>query len=595
MMRETDIVKKDPFLTLACQQEFLTAEQAEQLAREATSLGVRASRLATEKGLIAPDEAHRLETEVDLQVELPGYQLLEVLGRGAMGIVFRARQINLDRVVAIKTILVDHMDRSEIMARFENEARSVAKLRHPHIVTAYDFGRHSGKLFLVMELLEGEPLDKWIESQGSVPEATTWLLIRQAAAGLAHATQLGLVHRDVKPSNLFVVEPPLGLHLAPGVPLIKVTDFGLVFRPEGTDAGLRLTQTGMLLGTPLYMAPEQLTTSTVDHRADIYALGATALHMLSGEPPYAGKSYYEVLALKNSGTLPSFTSITNRVSPESLALLTDMLAANPRERISDYNQLIQRIDALPGVGSHLPSSTTIPIPQPSPARPPTRRRRPLVLTALLLVAALAGGFLWYNNAERDAPPPQAAPTRTMVPSGWEQNLFDGVNVGFPNWFILRGGWKSTPNVEGSQVIAGEGVIRRTLPPLKHYQLVLGVDLHRARSVSIQVGIRRTDKGRAVMRITQTEVVLGEQADTDAPFKPVSPPHEGPGRGEPNAPVFHEVRFERHGEHWWAFFQGKEVGHLRASPEQEAPEFLLQVEGGTAHFSDLTLVELVPPS
>src|SRR5262249_26857014 len=257
---------------------------------------------------------------------IPNYEILELIGRGGMGVVYRARQRNLDRLVAVKTVLVSMLSQSGAVARFEQEAMAVAKLRHPNIVTAYDFGRHAGRLFLVMELLEGEPLDELINRVGRVQEELAWGIVRQTAAGLAHAAHEKIIHRDIKPGNLFLVDAPAGFTLPSNQPMVKVTDFGLAFLGKTAPEVSRLTLAGTTLGTPMYMAPEQVTDSEVDCRADIYSLGATAFHVLTGQLPFAGKAHWEILAEKSQGAPPRFALLAETVSSKSAELIRRMMA-----------------------------------------------------------------------------------------------------------------------------------------------------------------------------------------------------------------------------------------------------------------------------
>src|SRR5262249_5383853 len=157
-------------------------------------------------------------------------------------------------------------------------------------------GRYGGRLFFVMELLEGETVDTIIDQAGRVGEGFVWGIIRQTAAGLGHAAQMGIIHRDIKPANLFLGEAPGGLGPPGGQPMVKITDFGLAFLGHRSQDLSRLTMAGTTLGTPMYMAPEQIADSEVDCRADIYSLGTTAFHMLTGQVPFAGKTHWEIMA-----------------------------------------------------------------------------------------------------------------------------------------------------------------------------------------------------------------------------------------------------------------------------------------------------------
>ena len=215
---------------------------------------------------------------------IPGYEILDLIGSGAVGVVYRARQQRLDRIVALKTIDLRRFNGTGVAGRCQLEARVVAKLSHPNIVTAYDYGVHEGRVYLAMELLDGETLQDRIDREGPFEEHLAWAIARQIAAGLAHAAEHEIVHRDIKPANIILVKPSSGMEGPPGVPLAKITDFGLALQLDSLNL-TRLTATGTLLGTIAYAAPEQLDGPDVDSRADIFALGATLYHMLTGKGP----------------------------------------------------------------------------------------------------------------------------------------------------------------------------------------------------------------------------------------------------------------------------------------------------------------------
>ncbi len=288
---------------------------------------------------------------------IPGYEVLGVLGRGAMGVVYRARQNTLQRVVAIKTLLVHFLSSEEALARFQQEARTVALLQHPHIVTAHDFGeseftdldsgRTTRRLYLVMELLRGETVDAFLKREGRLSEVVAWGIARQTAAALAHAAEQGVVHRDIKPANLFLIDPPQGTSFPGCQRLVKVTDFGisrLVDLAQTTD--VRLTAERTIIGTPTYMAPEQAWSSEVGPPADIYALGATVYHMLSGEAPFQGSSVRELMMKKASQSPPPLYPRIAGVSADSDELLERMLQPDSTRRIGDLGELLGRIDSL---------------------------------------------------------------------------------------------------------------------------------------------------------------------------------------------------------------------------------------------------------
>src|SRR5262245_32169494 len=195
-----------------------------------------------------------------------------MLGHGGMGAVYRARDPELDRAVAIKVMLEASED---FIARFRREAQSIARLAHPNIVQIYDFGvDDENNPYFVMELIDGTPLDKVVRERGRLAPLEVIRLARQAAEGLDAAHRAGIVHRDVKPSNLIVDRRGT----------VKLVDFGIA---RVTDAAAQLTGAMALMGTPSYMAPEQAKGLPVDHRADVYALGLTIYELLAGKPPFS--------------------------------------------------------------------------------------------------------------------------------------------------------------------------------------------------------------------------------------------------------------------------------------------------------------------
>jgi serine/threonine-protein kinase len=221
------------------------------------------------------------------------YELRRVLGLGGMGAVFSGHDLGLERAVAVKVILprlaADDGAGGELVARFRREARITAGLRHHHVVDVLDFDEDSptGLLFLVMEHLDGRDLEKVLARERRFPAERAVRVLAQACQAIAHAHRSGQIHRDLKPSNIMLVrrddEPDF----------VKVLDFGLA---RGEDEETKLTATGQVLGTALYMAPEQIDRrrGRVTRSCDLYALGAVAYHLLSGRPPFPGATYAEI-------------------------------------------------------------------------------------------------------------------------------------------------------------------------------------------------------------------------------------------------------------------------------------------------------------
>jgi serine/threonine protein kinase len=523
--------------------------------------------------------------------QLPGYQVLRKLGQGGMAAVFAARQENLDRIVAIKTILVDHQPQT--VSRFEKEARTVAKLQHPNIVAAYDFGRHEGRLYLAMELLEGDTLEAFVAREGPQSETVTWNLVRQVAAGLAHADQFGIVHRDIKPANLFLVEAPTGFALPAGASLVKITDFGLALLAEGAENQARLTQAGFALGTPSYMAPEQFNRSDVDCRADIYALGATAYFALHGVPPYTQDTFWQIMVEKNAGRQPRIAPI---LSTQSRDLLLSMMASDPAGRPRSYAELIERIDRLaakpqPDKTSPRsePSNSAFTLPSSSfDIRLWARNKRRIVLgCAGLFLVLLLSVFL----ATRHAPPS----THDYVTTGWVQTLFDGETL--KGWAIREGGWMVARDSEGGQVLSGQGTISRTLPPLANYRLTVGIDLAKASAVELQFALappNTSGQSRTVFRITPEGVIAGrrnvDHGEVQQPI--VSQPFPA---GRSSQSTYIETRIEREDMTWALYFDGQLIGRLPVQPEADLMELRLAAEGGAAFFDAPEAAELRPLS
>lgn len=259
------------------------------------------------------------------------YELLEPLGAGGMGLVYKARHTRLERLVAIKLLTPQRMGDQSAIARFEREMNVVGQLEHPHIVRANDAGLIDGVHYLVMELVDGVDLDRLVAERGPWPIAAACEAIRQAALGLQHAFNRGIVHRDIKPSNLMLGRSP------DGVWQVKILDLGLALlqRPVmGQDAGL--TSDGQLMGTLDYMPPEQGTdTRTVDIRADIYSLGATLFKLLTGRAPFASPDHNTVMKkLVALATIapPSLQTLRPDVPEDLAALVMSMLAKSPADR-----------------------------------------------------------------------------------------------------------------------------------------------------------------------------------------------------------------------------------------------------------------------
>jgi len=262
---------------------------------------------------------------------LEHFALVRLLGRGGMGAVYYGTDLSLDRPVAIKVLALDIAHDPEIVERFEREARAQARLRHPNVAQIYFIGEDRGFHFFVMEYLEGPGLDALLAKGTTLPwtEAVDHTLA--AARGLRAALLQGFVHRDVKPSNL-MLDNEAG---------IKILDFGLVKSMRG-DA--QLTRDGAIIGSPLYMSPEQGRGQIADHRSDIYSLGCTLYHMLCGRPPFQAPSPVGIISMHVTDRVPAVRDLNPQVPQVVAKIVERMLAKDPNDRPRDYDELIAALE-----------------------------------------------------------------------------------------------------------------------------------------------------------------------------------------------------------------------------------------------------------
>ena len=275
-----------------------------------------------------------------------GLRIDELLGRGAMGEVYRALQLSLKRPVAVKRIAPHLLDDPAAVARFEREAQCLARQQSPHVVAVYDFGRHtddSGEAhwLLVMELVDGMSLGRLLaERGGTLDWRSASSLAWQAAEGLAAAGEFGVVHRDIKPDNLLVTRRGIA----------KLTDFGLAKAADSTG----MTLEGTVLGTPLYMPPEACRGALVDQRGDLYSLGCTWFHCLAGRPPFLATSAVALLRAHLDEPAPDLRALAPHVPAAIAALVARLLAKDPSQRPASARALVGEIDALAAQGIVLP-------------------------------------------------------------------------------------------------------------------------------------------------------------------------------------------------------------------------------------------------
>jgi serine/threonine protein kinase len=299
--------------------------------------------------LVCPDDEAKTKTTLPGTTLLNArYRLTKRLGRGAMGQVYLARDENLvTRRVAVKTIRPDvlsdeDLQEGEAIARFEREARTAASIQHPNVVDVTDFGKSDeGVFFLVMEYVEGESLYQLLRREGTISVQRAHGLLRQISAGVEAAHDEGILHRDLKPANVFIVQRKKKDSAIAGDDLVKVGDFGLAKiisqSLAGVTSGSGPASRG-ILGTPEYMAPEQMQAgATLDARADVYALGAMAYHMLGGKPPFTG-DIMQIFAAKLTQDAPALSTLRSDVPPPVEASVMRALKREPEGRPADVGE-----------------------------------------------------------------------------------------------------------------------------------------------------------------------------------------------------------------------------------------------------------------
>jgi tRNA A-37 threonylcarbamoyl transferase component Bud32 len=309
------------------------------------------------------------------------YLVEELVGTGGMSSVFRAHDQLLDRKVALKVLHQQYTDDEEYVARFRHEARAVAALSHPNIVTVIDRGEHGGRQFIVFEYVEGENLKRLIQRRGPAPVGSALELAIQVARGLSFAHQQGLVHRDVKPQNV----------LLNGDGQAKVTDFGIA---RSLDVKHGMTQTGTVLGTSDYIAPEQAQGQRVDEHTDIYSLGVVLYELLTTEVPFPGENFVAVAMRHINEPPPPIRDKRPDVSPRLEAAVQTAMAKDPRDRFATMDEFCRELEAC------LAESEGTQVLTPLPRRSAHRARRgvspwPVILAVagLIVVGAVVAALV----------------------------------------------------------------------------------------------------------------------------------------------------------------------------------------------------------
>jgi serine/threonine-protein kinase len=376
------------------------------------------------------------------------YRAVSLLGEGGMGSVYLAEHPEIGRKVAVKVLRTEFNRDAQLLGRFLNEARAANAIRHPNIIEILDSGTtEAGMPYLVMELLEGESLGARLHRLGRLPLGIALELTYQTASALGAAHRKGIVHRDLKPDNLFVVPETMDVARE----RIKVLDFGIAKLQAHPHGDSVKTRTGALMGTPVYMSPEQcLGTKELDHRTDIYSLGVILFEMLCGRPPFVSTGFGELVNMHLNTAPPAPRAIAPSTPPAVEMLIMQMLAKNPEERPASMSDVQDAIKAavsgidvkgvskpdfpngtLKGGTQLAPTAVPRQAPLPSttfsstgtgermdPLRPARKRGPLLAIVVVGAAAAVAGVFAWPRlvGKKTDTPTPAVAGAPLPTPA-----------------------------------------------------------------------------------------------------------------------------------------------------------------------------------
>jgi len=397
---------EDALLALfAVKEGFVSEAAVEKALFRRDDEGERLSQALVEAGRLTAEQAAALAARLDPDV-IAGYRIEGEAGRGGMGVVYRARQLSMERVVAVKVLSRRHSEDRGYVAKFLDEARSAAKLNHEHVVAAIDAGESNGIYYFVMEFIDGHSVaDELEEAPGKIPWERSFEIGAQVARALDHAHGVGIVHRDVKPENVLITRDGT----------VKLCDLGLAKPAQVAGTG---EKSDMTEGTPYYCSPEQaLGRTDIDARSDVYSLGLTLYHMIVGEPAFDGESARAILKQQVRAPFPDLARAMPDVPKPLRRLLADMVAKDRDDRLPDMRTFLTRLEAAldPDHGS-------------ADAEPgPLAGRGPLVLAgAVFLAFLLLGGALTAalvggggdggERADADPPPDPQATEAPATPS-----------------------------------------------------------------------------------------------------------------------------------------------------------------------------------
>ena len=484
---------------------------------------------------VAWEDNSRKSPTVPPASPIPDVTLERELGRGGMGVVYQGRQTYLDRVVAVKLLLVSGAEGREFVQRFQREAKILASLAHPHIVGCYQAGvTAANSPYLVMEFIDGPTLKDWILQHGRMPVAAALGVIRDLARALDHAHESGIIHRDVKPENVLLARKPNPAADDAFPFTTKLVDLGLA-RPTAGSGDMNLTRQGAVLGTPATMAPEQFDDPDhVDYRADIYGLGCVLFHALTGRPAFTGTTLAAIVTAKISGEIPDATQLKADVPLAVNELVGALLAKDRDQRPQSYAAIVERCERLIGG---------------DPQQLGRQGGRAAWIGVAMAVVVL-GGAAWIftrgQGGERSTEQPRTAAPVAPAPA-LVANRVPLESLRDSDWGEARGlwafdiaqrlkQWTFTPGAQWSSAETREdavaGIAGRITRPLDHLPCRIQGAIHHtsaggAQSDKAQIGLLLTDGGRIDLTvfnlgaITQTQIQAYKAGD-ETPYAAQGP-------------------------------------------------------------------------
>src|SRR3954470_17829011 len=378
--------------------------------------------------------------ELRIGEEFAGNRIEAVLGRGGMGVVYRATDLRLNRVAALKVITPALSSDEDFRRRFQRESQLAASVRQGNVVTVFQAGEAEGLLFVTMELVQGSDLRAYLTQHGRLDLGTASSIVTQVAAALDAAHAAGLVHRDVKPANVLMAGGPGPLH-------VYLTDFGLTKRTASQSG---ITKTGLFVGTIDYAAPEQIKGWPVDARADVYAFGCVLFEMVAGQPPFRRENEYATMYAHTSEPPPALSSLAAGVSPALDAAVNRALAKEPENRFQSAGDFARAVAAAVAGDTVIEPERTVAVGRAAPptevVQPhpvygygldpetsvlPQKKRTPWlalgIVVAVLAVAGAIAAVLLNQGSDKNPTPPPNPPPQVNGPTV-QQGVADIANV-----------------------------------------------------------------------------------------------------------------------------------------------------------------------